>query len=40
MELMGIMKNEKLIKKYNKQAKMYQKNLENPTMNNWRRKII
>ncbi len=34
------MKKEKLIKKYDKHAEMYEKNRENPTLVKWRKKLI
>lgn len=34
------MKNEKLIKKYDKHANMYEKNRSNPTLARWRSRII
>lgn len=34
------MNDDKLIKKYDKQVEMYKKQLKNPTLSNWRKKII
>lgn len=34
------MKKEKLIKKYDKQVKMYEKNRDQATLSNWRRKLL
>ncbi|MEI3614111.1 hypothetical protein [Pseudogracilibacillus sp. SO30301A] len=34
------MKKEKLIRKYDKQVKMYEKNRDQATLSNWRRKLL
>ncbi len=38
--LEGKMKKEKLIRKYDKQAKKYERNRNHATLNNWRRKLL